>query len=592
MTPRTLAAVGMAVAALVTPQAPARAEHGATADGPRVDRFLEAVAADDAERAATLGADRATLAAMLATHVHGVDDALAERWRDQVRVPTLLELLREPLFPRRDNVVAFLALLGDDRATAALLAHARRPAMARWSPEEDRALLLVPTALGMMASRGWPAALGALLDLTGPQGGRALLADAPSVPDPDRLRQDLLRAAVRSLPRARHPDADARTAALQSGVLRPAGARFDAAAEARASRRLAADLRDTGAGKPPGTEGGEAKSLVTHSTYRAHGFTYANHVDVAPDSIMTDGDLDRILALSSLRIGRADSADDIACCMGVRRQGTAGNFGSPGDQLDVIDDSGEAGMVIRDPVARFKVVRLINWCGGAINAIGCNLSGADGVAVVRRNGGGTAYGDNIESVVWAHEYGHALGLLHEPDDERALMYFFIDGNNDHLSVDECDTFHSPVRDATILSEVACEDRDGDDVVDEIDNCTQFANPDQADGDGDGIGDICECPTGEPDEPDDVQVVEDGTVTWTLPADADSAEVVSGSLASLTRLDGVVAARCLEGDLGESYEDDRIGTGSVYYLVRARSDCGDSGIGSGTGGHERTAQTCP
>ena len=35
------------------------------------------------------------------------------------------------------------------------------------------------------------------------------------------------------------------------------------------------------------------------------------------------------------------------------------------------------------------------------------------------------------------------------------------------------------------------DRDGDGVVDSIDNCRNIANPDQADTDGDGFGDACE-----------------------------------------------------------------------------------------------------
>ena len=42
-----------------------------------------------------------------------------------------------------------------------------------------------------------------------------------------------------------------------------------------------------------------------------------------------------------------------------------------------------------------------------------------------------------------------------------------------------------------LTVVAAADRDGDEVVDEFDNCPTVANPDQRDADGDGLGDACE-----------------------------------------------------------------------------------------------------
>ena len=35
------------------------------------------------------------------------------------------------------------------------------------------------------------------------------------------------------------------------------------------------------------------------------------------------------------------------------------------------------------------------------------------------------------------------------------------------------------------------DSDGDTYADPVDNCPYYANPDQADGDSDGIGDVCD-----------------------------------------------------------------------------------------------------
>src|SRR5262245_25870238 len=49
--------------------------------------------------------------AMLRTYFHGVDDELARRVLSPGDVSILRKLLSDPDFPRRDNVVAFLAHL-------------------------------------------------------------------------------------------------------------------------------------------------------------------------------------------------------------------------------------------------------------------------------------------------------------------------------------------------------------------------------------------------------------------------------------------------------------------------------------------------
>ena len=49
------------------------------------------------------------------------------------------------------------------------------------------------------------------------------------------------------------------------------------------------------------------------------------------------------------------------------------------------------------------------------------------------------------------------------------------------------------------------DQDGDGFCADVDNCDEIANPDQADRDGDGLGDICDpcpdIPSNDPDAPD-------------------------------------------------------------------------------------------
>jgi len=73
------------------------------------------------------------------------------------------------------------------------------------------------------------------------------------------------------------------------------------------------------------------------------------------------------------------------------------------------------------------------------------------------------------------------------------MYSIDYGSNDGLSAAECDRFHSPMSGAgmTPRDTQACTDGDADLVQDAVDNCPAVANADQADADGNGVGDSCE-----------------------------------------------------------------------------------------------------
>ncbi len=59
--------------------------------------------------------------ALLHTYVHGVTEPTARELLGREAVPYLHDLLTDASFPRRDNVVAFLARLGDERSTQPLL---------------------------------------------------------------------------------------------------------------------------------------------------------------------------------------------------------------------------------------------------------------------------------------------------------------------------------------------------------------------------------------------------------------------------------------------------------------------------------------
>jgi hypothetical protein len=229
-----------------------------------------------------------------------------------------------------------------------------------------------------------------------------------------------------------------------------------------------------------------------------HALTYANHVRL--DDPYTDDDVDEMLYRASLALGAANFDADVACCTRFARGAPGRTFGTSGDGLDVIDSRSELDRVLASPVARVKVVRAINYCGGpGLNIIGCGYIGGFGLAVVR-------YGSSwLESgLLWLHEYGHNVGLQHLGDSQY-LMYPYLSPYAYGLYPYECEAFHAPAAAALALTTVAgaCTDSDGDQANDLTDNCPLDAEPSLADGDGDRAGNICDtCPyRSNPDQAD-------------------------------------------------------------------------------------------
>lgn len=112
-----------------------------------------------------------------------------------------------------------------------------------------------------------------------------------------------------------------------------------------------------------------------------------------------------------------------------------------------------------------------------------------------------------------------------------------------LRSSDCAAYHAPPpgAQAVVTSTGTCADDDGDEVQDGIDNCPGMPNGDQADADGDGIGDVCQ-PCSDPQAPDfDHDGIPDACETNAVLADADLSGRVDGfDLGRLARAFGASA----------------------------------------------------
>ncbi len=146
--------------------------------------------------------------AMLRVYVHGADDSLARQVLSLEDLPALRALLKEPDFPRRDNIVAFLAHLDSGSSSQDLLDFLTDPPAPIEIPEEDRALLLAPQALGRIAARGDRVVLDLLLGMSDPRTSSSALSRAAAHShEPDSYHADLLEMAFRGLAFSRDPPA-------------------------------------------------------------------------------------------------------------------------------------------------------------------------------------------------------------------------------------------------------------------------------------------------------------------------------------------------------------------------------------------------
>jgi hypothetical protein len=378
--------------------------------------------------------------AALGIYVHGMTQEIAEREVGPEGVPYLLELLQDPEFERRDNVVAFLAYLGSDGEAPAVASFvASRPAHDE-TPADYRARLVAPEALGRIAARGGVVAGDILLEL-----------------------------------------------ANDAGIPRSSGLRDQVEYGLALAYGDAVDLAPGDPGDPPVASPG---GIDTIPDIHLQDLTHANHVDT--NDKITDAEVDAALASATSLFALENAADDTACCIEFVRTVPGRQFGAYGDGLDVITTAQEAHAVMHNSIARVKVVDYIGYCSGpGTNIIGCSVTPGKGMIVVR-------FPPTVdEGKLWVHEFGHNTGLLHNSGALFIMFPSLIPGPGQaRVNTSECNRYHYPQAACQCPGQDVgyCHDNDGDHIVSSDDNCPNVANGLQTDSDDDGLGDACDnCP---------------------------------------------------------------------------------------------------
>jgi hypothetical protein len=98
---------------------------------------------------------------------------------------------------------------------------------------------------------------------------------------------------------------------------------------------------------------------------------------------MTDAAARDLLADAASLLRTVQLNGDVACDVVLSLDGTAGSFGDSSDGLNVINTAAAIDRVLGQGCGRFKVVDVINYCGGfGTNIIGCGNTPGNGIAVV------------------------------------------------------------------------------------------------------------------------------------------------------------------------------------------------------------------
>ena len=162
---------------------------------------------------------------------------------------------------------------------------------------------------------------------------------------------------------------------------------------------------------------------------------------------------DRILADMGGVLQQKDQSNDVATAIRFVRNGAVRVL--PSSIPGVIQTQSQLSSLLAVG-SGVKIVRGIRWCGGPGGSIiGCAPVGSSivNIAAVR-------FTTSQEGILWAHEYGHNVGLSHRTNDANAVMYPSIAPNRRVVNQSESQKYLAGPEAATDGSDHGAHGADG------------------------------------------------------------------------------------------------------------------------------------
>jgi hypothetical protein len=172
------------------------------------------------------------------------------------------------------------------------------------------------------------------------------------------------------------------------------------------------------------------------SAQKTYSLTVSRHQDVA----LSADDVDKILADASKMLqkdsARTSNPNNVACKVTFKRNGPVTTFASP-DAPKIIRTAADRDAIHREK-AHVKVVEKIKFCrGDPAEFAGCAWPPQDksrSIIVVRDPPA------PAPAILWAHEFGHRMGLRHRGEPLALMTVCDLKRNQVQVTRKECKCF--------------------------------------------------------------------------------------------------------------------------------------------------------